>query len=452
MFIQRLVSGLLCVFASLTPLLAPLCTPLRQGSAALHPSLLSSSGRRALLDSLFARLGPAPRPGLEKESFFLVVIDDYSRYTVVFPLAKKTDMNSTLIRWFLVTEATRGSRVRCLHSDRGGLAMEIVRSSMIHARTTHFCGPKRSLRCPPAKSQALCLTARGLTDQSLDRVPWYHLLPESHFHSHRSNHRHYHARLQWTLGVLVLEARALGVGAEDTRAEGTGTGGAKTGGAGAEGAGTGGARPGGAGVRGTGTGCASSGGAAAAAAPTVTSTLAVSTCELGPWSPFLLSVPLTASCSRSSSSSLSPAVFSPPRSEHTLVVPHSRVTPCPPRACPSSLVDDLRTVMLRSSPRRSPPSSFLSSPPESSRTASTHPITYYYCTAHHVVSRVLASLVTGPRASPFSISTLVAPVGDFPGTRRLDYATQMVATRPLAAEGEYSLGCNMLEDRQFELE
>ncbi|CAI7804633.1 unnamed protein product [Closterium sp. NIES-53] len=93
--------------------------------------------------------------------------------------------------------------------------------------------------------------------------------------------------------------------------------------------------------------------------------------------------------------------------------------------------------MLRSSPRRSPPSSFLSSPPESSRTASTHPITYYYRTARHVVSRVLASLVTDPRASPFSISTLVAPVGDFPGTRRLEYATQMVATRPLAVEGTY---------------
>ncbi|CAI7863631.1 unnamed protein product [Closterium sp. NIES-53] len=48
--------------------------------------------------------------------------------------------------------------------------------------------------------------------------------------------------------------------------------------------------------------------------------------------------------------------------------------------------------------------------------------------------------------------TLVAAVIEFATTRRLDYATGVVATRPLSAGGESTVGCDVLEDRQFELE
>ncbi|CAI5998168.1 unnamed protein product [Closterium sp. NIES-64] len=119
--------------------------------------------------------GPAPRLGPERERFFFVVVDYYSRYTTVFPLAKKSEVTSTLIRWLLTTEGTCGRRVSCLHSDRGGefcsgilaefcreqgirqswtlpespqqngvvehrigLVMEIARTSLTHARAPHF--------------------------------------------------------------------------------------------------------------------------------------------------------------------------------------------------------------------------------------------------------------------------------------------------------------------------
>ncbi|CAI7779445.1 unnamed protein product [Closterium sp. NIES-53] len=122
--------------------------------------------------------GPASRPGPERESFFLVVVGDYSRYTTVFPLAKKSNVTSTLIRWLLTTEGTRGHHVSCLHFDHGGefrsgvltgfcreqgirqswtlaespqqyrvaerrigLAMDIARTSMIHASAPHFLWP-----------------------------------------------------------------------------------------------------------------------------------------------------------------------------------------------------------------------------------------------------------------------------------------------------------------------
>ncbi|CAI7870907.1 unnamed protein product [Closterium sp. NIES-54] len=101
-----------------------------------------------------------------------MVVDDYSKYTTVFPLVKTSEVNSMLIRWLLASEGTRGSFVRCLHSNRGGefrsdvlggfcgeqgiiqswtlpdspqhngvaerrigLVMEIARTSIIHART-----------------------------------------------------------------------------------------------------------------------------------------------------------------------------------------------------------------------------------------------------------------------------------------------------------------------------
>ncbi|CAI7804448.1 unnamed protein product [Closterium sp. NIES-53] len=70
--------------------------------------------------ALLASRGPAPRLRPERERNFLVVVDDYFRYTTVFPLAKKSEVASTLIQWLLATEGTRSSCVLCLHSARGG--------------------------------------------------------------------------------------------------------------------------------------------------------------------------------------------------------------------------------------------------------------------------------------------------------------------------------------------
>ncbi|CAI5465558.1 unnamed protein product [Closterium sp. Yama58-4] len=176
---QRLVLGLPRVLPPLPPSPAPPCGPCVQGRLRATPH--SSSLRPATEPFQTLHLdvwGPASRLGPERESFFLVVVDDFSRYTTVFPLAKKSDVTSTLIRWLLATEGTRGRRVSCLHSDRGGefrsgilarfcaeqgitqswtlpdspqqngvaerrlgLVMEIARTSIIHTRAPHFLWP-----------------------------------------------------------------------------------------------------------------------------------------------------------------------------------------------------------------------------------------------------------------------------------------------------------------------
>ncbi|CAI5466018.1 unnamed protein product [Closterium sp. Yama58-4] len=176
---QRLVLGLPRVLPSLPPSLAPPCGPCVEGRLRATPHSSSLRPATEPFETLHLDVwGPAPRPNPERERFFLVVVDDYSRYTTVFPLAKKSEVTSTLIRWLLTTEDTRGRRVSCLHSDRGGefrsgilagfcheqgirqswtlpespqqngvaerrigLVMEIARTSMTHARAPHFLWP-----------------------------------------------------------------------------------------------------------------------------------------------------------------------------------------------------------------------------------------------------------------------------------------------------------------------
>ncbi|CAI6006608.1 unnamed protein product [Closterium sp. NIES-65] len=118
---QRLVLGLPRVLPSLPPSLAPPCGPCVEGRLRVTPHSSSLRPATEPFETLHLDVwGPAPHLGPERERYFLVVVDDFSRYTTVFPLAKKSEVTSTLIRWLLTTEDTRGRRVSCLHSDRGG--------------------------------------------------------------------------------------------------------------------------------------------------------------------------------------------------------------------------------------------------------------------------------------------------------------------------------------------
>ncbi|CAI7771036.1 unnamed protein product, partial [Closterium sp. NIES-54] len=117
---QRLVLGLPRVLPSLPPSPAPPYAPCVEGRLRANPHSSSLRPATEPFETLHLDVwGPASRPGPERESFFLVVIDDYSRYTIVFPLTKKSEVTCTLIRWLLTTADTRGHRVSCLHSDRG---------------------------------------------------------------------------------------------------------------------------------------------------------------------------------------------------------------------------------------------------------------------------------------------------------------------------------------------
>ncbi|CAI7843551.1 unnamed protein product [Closterium sp. NIES-53] len=261
-------------------------------------------------------------------------------------------------------------------------------------------------------------------------------------------------------------------------AGGTGTGGASSGGAGAGGAGAGGASSGGAGVGGTGARGASSGGAGAggvgaAGAGTEETRAGGATTAVPIAPPHRYDIRLQAlrrleheEQERLEQERLElqqldqqqqQQKFPPVSGLRALGLPSSPPvnSQSPTAYGPTFPPPDSAPAVFYPHPRRSLPVSVLPSPPESSLTVSSHPITDYYRAARPVVSRVLASLLTDPRASPSSVSALTVAVADLTSTCRLDYSPRVVAApppRPLSVGGESALGCDVLEDRQFELE
>ncbi|CAI7730252.1 unnamed protein product [Closterium sp. NIES-54] len=83
--------------------------------------------------------------GQGRERDFLLVVDDYTRYTTVFPLHSKGEVVDVLIPWIRTVRLQLRERFRAdlpvlrLHSDRG--VMEVARTSMIHAVVPHFRWP-----------------------------------------------------------------------------------------------------------------------------------------------------------------------------------------------------------------------------------------------------------------------------------------------------------------------
>ncbi|CAI7912104.1 unnamed protein product, partial [Closterium sp. NIES-53] len=177
-----LVSGLPRSLPPLPPGPAPTCVPCVEGRqrAAHHSSEFPPT--EAPLQTLHMDVwGPARVRGQGHERYFLLVVDDYSRYTTVFPLHSKEDVTEMLIDWIraarLQLRESFGSDfpVLRLHSDRGGefsstrlgafcrtqgirqtftlpaspqqngiaerrigMVMDVARTSMIHAAAPHF--------------------------------------------------------------------------------------------------------------------------------------------------------------------------------------------------------------------------------------------------------------------------------------------------------------------------
>ncbi|CAI7731545.1 unnamed protein product [Closterium sp. NIES-54] len=178
---RLLVSGLPRSLPPLPPSPAPPCLPCVEGRqrAAPHSSFPPTT---APLQTLHMNVwGPARVSGQGRERYFLLVVDDYTRYTTVFPLRNKGEVVDVLIPWMRTICLQLRERFRQdlpvlrLHSNRGGefssdllrdfcrgegilqsftlpaspqqngiaergigLDMEVARTSMIHVAAPHF--------------------------------------------------------------------------------------------------------------------------------------------------------------------------------------------------------------------------------------------------------------------------------------------------------------------------
>ncbi|CAI7832427.1 unnamed protein product, partial [Closterium sp. NIES-53] len=154
---------------------APPCLPCVEGRQRAAPHSSAFPPTTAPLQALHMDVwGPTPVGGTDQERKFLLVVDDYTRYTTVFPLRRKADVNGVLIpciratRHQLCERFSQDFSVLRLHSDRGGefssgllaeftlpaspqqngtaerrigLIMEVARTSMNHAAAPHFQWP-----------------------------------------------------------------------------------------------------------------------------------------------------------------------------------------------------------------------------------------------------------------------------------------------------------------------
>ncbi|CAI7858098.1 unnamed protein product, partial [Closterium sp. NIES-54] len=177
-----LVSGLPRSLPPLLPSPTPPCLPCVEGQQRAAPHSFSFPPTTAPLQTLHMDVwGPARLSGQGHERYILLVADDFTRYTTVFPLRSKGRDVDVLIPWICAVRLQLRERFRqdlhvlCLHSDRSGqfssdllrdfchgkgilqsftllaspqqneiserrigLVMEVTRTSMIHAAPPHF--------------------------------------------------------------------------------------------------------------------------------------------------------------------------------------------------------------------------------------------------------------------------------------------------------------------------
>ncbi|CAI7900082.1 unnamed protein product [Closterium sp. NIES-54] len=122
-----LVSGLPRSLPPLPPSPAPPCLPCVEGRQRTAPHSSSFPPTTAPLQTLPMDVwGPARVSGQGRERYFLLVVDDYMRYTTVFPLRSKGEVSAVLIPWIRTIRLQLRERfgqdhpVLRVHSDRGG--------------------------------------------------------------------------------------------------------------------------------------------------------------------------------------------------------------------------------------------------------------------------------------------------------------------------------------------
>ncbi|CAI7730248.1 unnamed protein product, partial [Closterium sp. NIES-53] len=91
---------------------------------------------------------PARFYGQDHKRYFLLVVDDYTRYTTVFPLQSKADVRGVLILWIRTVCCQLSAWFEKdlqngIAELRSGLIMimEVACTSMIHAAAPHFLWP-----------------------------------------------------------------------------------------------------------------------------------------------------------------------------------------------------------------------------------------------------------------------------------------------------------------------
>ncbi|CAI7774934.1 unnamed protein product [Closterium sp. NIES-54] len=136
---RTLVFGLPRSLPSLPPGPAPTCVPCVEGRQCAIPHSSEFPPTEAPLQTLHMDVwGPARVRGQGHELYFLLVVDDFSRYTTVFPLRRKGEVTEGIRQTFTLPASPYENGIA---ERRIGMVMDIAHTSMIHAAAPHFLWP-----------------------------------------------------------------------------------------------------------------------------------------------------------------------------------------------------------------------------------------------------------------------------------------------------------------------
>ncbi|CAI7856561.1 unnamed protein product [Closterium sp. NIES-54] len=136
---RTLVSGLPRSLPPLPPGPAPTCVSNVEGWQRAAPPSSEFPPPEAPLQTLHMDVwGPACVHGQGHERYFLLVVDDYSCYTTVFPLCRKGEVTEGICQTFMLPASPQQNGIA---ERRIGMVMDVARTSMIHAAAPHFLWP-----------------------------------------------------------------------------------------------------------------------------------------------------------------------------------------------------------------------------------------------------------------------------------------------------------------------
>ncbi|CAI7810382.1 unnamed protein product [Closterium sp. NIES-53] len=400
---------------------------------------------------------------LGRERYFFLVVEDYTRYTTVFPLRSKGEVVDVLIPWIrtvrLQLRERFGQNLPVLHphSDKGGEFSSNLLWDLCRGK-----GILQSITLPDSPQQNGIAERRIGLVMEVARTSMIHAAAPHFLAAGSGGARTRGAGAPGTSGV-----GGAGVG-DPTEPGASGAGGSCAGETGAGGAGAGGAGVGGSGAGRAGAGVVDPG--AGGAGGTVQPRL-----YFVPLLQQVLGVP--------SSTGLTPPLLCQPPDQSQLPLQPASPLPAPSpyteqsggltkRREPASFpVSPLRTARRTPCSRPPPvpgthtmalhPSSVLlrvplPAPPQSSLLEVPDPEFDRARAASSTVSRLLTTVITDLSFESAAASTLFGELLDFAASYRLDYATALVAesasASPPSVGGECALGTDVLEDRKEDFE
>jgi hypothetical protein len=103
------------------------CSPCQQGkSHRLHFSISPSTSSKPLQLLFLDVWGPAPQNSVHNKRFYLSAVDDFSKYTWLYPLETKSEVCATFLRFKQLVETYFTTKIVSVQRDNGP-----------HHRTTH---------------------------------------------------------------------------------------------------------------------------------------------------------------------------------------------------------------------------------------------------------------------------------------------------------------------------